>query len=166
MLRFRLPFSFSLRRKVKEAPRVPGAVHFLSLRETLISLASHLFTMASLTPPPWRLKIRTSLETRLLVTLEDPAATVGDLRGRTTGFQDATALSAVVAVDAGHFHCSQGLEIFSTPWPCLVTLRTSFSFLVQESSVFFLARGRDRLIMAPSSCGQREDATLLRGSAI
>lgn len=71
--------------------------------------------MAALTPPPWRLKIRTSLGTRLLVFLEDPAAIVGDLRGeKNKRQQDATALQVAADVDdAGHG--AAALEIFSTP---------------------------------------------------
>jgi hypothetical protein len=83
--------SFFVARKVKKMPsHRPFFFSFVSLLFLLCSFAA----MASLTPPPWRLKIITSLETRLLVALEAPAATVGELRGEKKEVLDATAREA------------------------------------------------------------------------
>lgn len=100
-------FAFLFRRskseKNAESPNI--FFSFVSLLFLLCSFAA----MASLTPPPWRLKIITSLETRLLVALEAPAATVGELRGEKKEVLDATAREASSSSspfspsnDAGH----------------------------------------------------------------
>ena len=76
---FRLPLFFREEKWGKKRP-TNSVTDFLFL--FFLSHSSLCDSMASPpTPPPWRLKIVTSLETRLLVALEAPAATVGELRG-------------------------------------------------------------------------------------
>lgn len=89
---FRLPFYFPCGKMKRSSPPASSSFFFFSFSSSVArcSLLAPSFAMASLTPPPWRLKIVTSLATRLLVPLEDPAATVGELRGKNKRFQDAT----------------------------------------------------------------------------
>ena len=63
--------------------RSPRYDQLILFRFSTLSPLHIFYAMASLiTPQPWLVKIITSLQTRLLVTLEDPAATVGELRGK------------------------------------------------------------------------------------